>query len=186
MDDDVPDISGSEYDYPLTTQEYYRRLFPRPLDLSYSTRVQKPIQKQKKRQEKERQKEVEREKNLTELSFRMINDKKGAQRALDFLNETDNLRSTRLLEYLIGIDVEKKYGLSIPLKPPDISKLRRIIQDIDDMMQEEYVEGGHRKRRSKQRRSKKRVSKKRPSKRRTQKRRSKKKRSKKRSKRRNL
>ena len=58
--DGVEDISGSEYDYPLTTQEYYRRLFPRPLDLSYSKRVQKPIQKQKKKQEKERQKEVER------------------------------------------------------------------------------------------------------------------------------
>ena len=81
--------------------------------------------------------------------------------------------------------MEKKYGLTIPLKPPDISRLRHIIQGIDDMMQEEYVEGGHRKRRSKQRRSKKRVSKKRPSKRRTQKRRSKR-RSKKRSKRRNL
>lgn len=180
--DDVEDISGSENDYPPTTQEYQRGLFRTPPDLSYYTRVQKPIQKRRERQEKERQKEVEREKKLTQLSIRMINDK-GVEEALAFLNRNDGLRNNELLDYLIY--VETNYGLTIRLKSGDISRLRHIIQGIDDMMQEEYVEGGHRKRRSKQRRSKKRVSKKRPSKRRTQKRRSKR-RSKKRSKRRNL
>lgn len=184
----MEDISGSAKDYFYTTQGYQKRLFRPPPDKSHITIVQNPIKKQKERQQKEKKDEAEREKKLTQLSIKMIEDKGGAEEALDFLNSTDSLRSRELLDYLIEIDMKKKYGLTIPLNTTDKYKLKGIISSIGQFIseEEEYVEGGHRKRRSKQRRSKKRVSKKRPSKRRTQKRRSKKRRSKKRSKRRNL
>ena len=64
---------------------------------------------------------------------------RGVEEALAFLNRNDGLRNNELLDYLIY--VETNYGLTIRLKSGDISKLRHIIQGIDDMMQEEYVEG---------------------------------------------
>ena len=44
MVDNVPDVSGSVDDYPLTTiLHQMTQLFRTPPDLSYSTLVQKPI-----------------------------------------------------------------------------------------------------------------------------------------------